>query len=129
MNGYGLDESAEVMRGGKECPLCKGSMSRDARFCSECAPQFAGWLRKAYKRTVGSIKPKGGKGGRAAVGKRSRQRTLVMLRNNGPMAARELAQLTGMTTQGVREQLHIMKETGEVVMMKEGHRHIWRAVS
>jgi len=45
------------------------------------------------------------------------------------MAARELAQLTGMTTQGVREQLHIMKETGEVVMMKEGHRHIWRAVS
>lgn len=127
MDRYGLEKSSEAMRGGKICPGCGEPMSRQARFCRECTIDFKNFLRKAYKRDVIFTKVKKPTGGRAAVGRQSRRRTLIALRNRGPSTARELAMVVNMTDQGVREQLNIMKKTGEVIQSKEGHKYVWEA--
>ncbi len=115
------------MRGGKKCPLCRGPMSRDSRFCTTCSRKFAAWLCKVHGRPVRFIKPRTATGGRRAVGVQSRRRTLIALRNNGPSTAAKLAQIVGMTDQGVREQLNIMRGTKEVTRSKEGHKYVWEA--
>lgn len=127
LNGYGLEESSEVMRGGKICPRCGEPMSRQARFCRECTIGFRSFLRKIYGRGVIFARAKEPTGGRRAAGERSRRRTLVVLRSNGPSTSVELARATGMTAQGIREQMKILKEAEKVTLMGEGYRHTWIA--
>jgi DNA-binding transcriptional ArsR family regulator len=60
-----------------------------------------------------------------AIGEPRRRQLLLLLRDRGPMAVGELAELVAVTQQAVSQHLKVLQEAELVEARREGTRHIY----